>query len=73
MPGPDARAEQRLRLPGMLDGRDTVTRDKRSPRIIRVSWGRMEVEGLGARQCINIRLCLLTIGALDIRARTRVL
>ncbi len=27
---------------------DTVTRDKRSPRIARVSWGRMEVEGLGA-------------------------
>ncbi len=27
---------------------DTVTRDKRSPRIARISWGRMQVEGLGA-------------------------
>ncbi len=27
---------------------DTVTRDKRSPRIAAISWGRMEVEGLGA-------------------------
>jgi len=27
---------------------DTVTRDRRPPRIIRVSWGRMQVEGLGA-------------------------
>ena len=25
-----------------------VTQDKRSPRIVRISWGRMEVEGLGA-------------------------
>jgi len=31
----------------MLDGMDTVTRDKRSPRITGISWGRMEVEGLG--------------------------
>src|ERR1700745_982942 len=27
---------------------DTVTRDKRPPRITGISWGRMEVEGLGA-------------------------
>ncbi len=27
---------------------DTVRRDKRSPRIARISWGRIEVEGLGA-------------------------
>jgi hypothetical protein len=26
---------------------DTVTRDKRPPRIAGISWGRMEVEGLG--------------------------
>jgi hypothetical protein len=33
----------------MLDGMETVVKqDKRSPRIIRVSWGRMQVEGLGA-------------------------
>jgi len=36
-----------LQLPGTLDGMDKVTRDKRSPRIDRISWGRMEVEGLG--------------------------
>ena len=35
-------------LPGTLDGMDTVTRDKRPPRITGISWGRMEVEGLGA-------------------------
>jgi hypothetical protein len=36
-------------LPGTLDGMETVVkRRKRSPRIFRVSWGRMEVEGLGA-------------------------
>jgi hypothetical protein len=26
---------------------DTVTRDKRPPRVAGISWGRMEVEGLG--------------------------
>jgi len=36
-----------LKLPGTLDGMDTVPRDKRSPRIVGISWGRMEVEGLG--------------------------
>jgi hypothetical protein len=36
-----------LKLPGTLDGMDKVTRDKRSPRIVGISWGRMEVEGLG--------------------------
>jgi hypothetical protein len=36
-----------LQLPGTLDGMDKVTRDKRSPRIVGISWGRMEVEGLG--------------------------
>lgn len=35
-------------LPGMLDRMDTVPRDNRPPRITGVSWGRMEVEGLGA-------------------------
>jgi hypothetical protein len=37
-----------LPLPGTLDGMDTGTRDKRPPRITAISWGRMEVEGLGA-------------------------
>jgi hypothetical protein len=38
-----------LQLPGTLDGMETVAKqDKRPPRIIRVSWGRMQVEGLGA-------------------------
>ena len=32
----------------MLGGMDTVTRDKQPPRIAGISWGRMEVEGLGA-------------------------
>jgi hypothetical protein len=37
-----------LQLPGTLDGMETVVKqDKRSPRIIRVTWGRMQVEGLG--------------------------
>jgi hypothetical protein len=36
-----------LKLPGTLDGMDRVPRDKRSPRIVGISWGRMEVEGLG--------------------------
>ena len=36
-------------LPGTLDGMATVVKqDRQSPRIIRVSWGRMQVEGLGA-------------------------
>ena len=37
-----------MQLPGTLDGMDTVTRDKRPPRITGITWGRMEVEGLGA-------------------------
>lgn len=37
-----------MQLPGTLDSMDKVTRDKRSPRIAGISWGRMEVEGLGA-------------------------
>lgn len=37
-----------MRLPGTLDGMETVVkRRKRPPRIVQVSWGRMEVEGLG--------------------------
>jgi hypothetical protein len=37
-----------VQLPGTLDGMEPVVKqDKRSPRIIQVSWGRMEVEGLG--------------------------
>ena len=33
----------------MLDGMEKVVKqEKRSPRIVRLSWGRMEVEGLGA-------------------------
>src|SRR5437763_5758104 len=36
-----------MRLPGTLDGMETVVkRQKRPPRIVQVSWGRMEVEGL---------------------------
>lgn len=35
-------------LPGTLDGMDTVTRHKRPAQITGISWGRMEVEGLGA-------------------------
>ena len=37
-----------MQLPGTLDSMDKVTRDKRSPRIAGISWGRIEVEGLGA-------------------------
>ena len=38
-----------MRLPGTLDGMETVVqRQKRPPRIVQVSWGRMQVEGLGA-------------------------
>jgi hypothetical protein len=37
-----------VQLPGTLDGMDRLTRDMRSPRIVGISWGRMEVEGLGA-------------------------
>ena len=38
-----------MRLPGTLDGMETVVkRQQRSPRIVLVSWGRIEVEGLGA-------------------------
>ena len=35
-------------LAGTLDGMEPVVmQDKRPPRIARISWGRMEVEGLG--------------------------
>ena len=38
-----------MRLPSTLDGMEIVVkRHKRPPRIVQVSWGRMEVEGLGA-------------------------
>ena len=38
-----------MQLPGTLDGMEAVVRqEKRSPRIVRISWGRMEVERLGA-------------------------
>jgi hypothetical protein len=38
-----------VRLPGTLEGMETAVRQqKRSPRIVRLSWGRMEVEGLWA-------------------------
>jgi hypothetical protein len=38
-----------VQLQGTLDGMETVVKqDKRSPRIVQISWGRMEVEGLGA-------------------------
>jgi hypothetical protein len=37
-----------VRLAGTLDGMEPVVKQgKRSPRIVRISWGRMEVEGLG--------------------------
>ena len=36
-------------MPGTLAGMETVVSSgKRAPRILEVSWGRMEVEGLGA-------------------------
>jgi hypothetical protein len=35
-------------LLGTLDGMETVEQDKRPPRIAQISWGRMQVEGLGA-------------------------
>jgi hypothetical protein len=36
-------------LPGTLEGMGTVVkRPKRAPRIVQVSWGHIEVEGLGA-------------------------
>jgi hypothetical protein len=38
-----------VRLPGTLDGMNTVVKgQQRAPRIVQVSWGHMEVEGLGA-------------------------
>jgi hypothetical protein len=37
-----------LQLLGTLDGMETVEQDKRPPRIVQISWGRMQVEGLGA-------------------------
>jgi hypothetical protein len=38
-----------VRLPGTLDGMEKVVkRQQRPPRIVQVSWGRMQVEGLGA-------------------------
>ncbi len=38
-----------MRLAGTLDGMETVVKqEKRPPRIVRISWGRMEVERLGA-------------------------
>jgi hypothetical protein len=43
---PGSRAEWRWQLLGTLDGRETVTQDKRPPRIVQISWGRMQVEGL---------------------------
>jgi hypothetical protein len=45
---PGSAAEYRWQLPGTLDGMETmVKQDKRPPRILQISWGRMEVEGLG--------------------------
>jgi hypothetical protein len=35
-------------LLGTLDGMETVEQDMRPPRIAQISWGRMQVEGLGA-------------------------
>ena len=38
-----------MRLPGTLDGMETAAkRHKRPPPIVQMSWGHMEVEGLGA-------------------------
>ena len=38
-----------MRLAGTLDGMETAARQaQRPPRITRISWGRIEVEGLGA-------------------------
>ena len=40
-----------MQLLGTLDRMEPVVRqDTRSPRIVQISWGRMEVEGLGARK-----------------------
>ena len=37
-----------MRLPGTLDGMETMAKQqKRPPRIVQISWGRMEVDGLG--------------------------
>jgi hypothetical protein len=37
-----------VRLASTLDGMEPVVKQgKRAPRIVRISWGRMEVEGLG--------------------------
>jgi hypothetical protein len=44
----DHLAEWRMQLQGTLDGMETVVKQhKRSPRIVQISWGRMQVEGLG--------------------------
>jgi hypothetical protein len=38
-----------LQLLGTLNGMETVVKQhKRPPRIVRISWGPMQVEGLGA-------------------------
>lgn len=37
-----------MQWPGTLDGMETVvTQQKRAPKIVRLAWGRMQVEGLG--------------------------
>jgi len=38
-----------VQLSGTLDRMETVMKQQKpSPRIVRISWGRMEIEGLGA-------------------------
>ena len=38
-----------MQLSGTLDRMETVMKQQKpSPRIVRISWGRMEIEGLGA-------------------------
>jgi len=45
---PDHLTEYHVPLPGTLDGMQTVVKqDQRPPRIVQISWGRMQVEGLG--------------------------
>jgi len=43
-----------VQLLGRLDGMEPVVKqDKRPPRIVQISWGRMEVEDLGAGKDFN--------------------
>ena len=52
-----------MQLMGTIDGMEPVVeQDKRPPRIVQISWGRIEVEGLGTETDVS--------GALAVSAGT---